>query len=55
MRNLKSIYELLDEAEQRGVDSESLFVNPNDVFTLDSDNFHPEDADIEQETDEAED
>jgi len=52
MKNLKSIRQLLDEAEQDGVDSESIFVNPNDVFTLDSNDFNPEDADIEEDTDE---
>jgi len=43
------------EAEQDGVDSESIFVNPTDVYILDSDNFNPEDADIEEEIEEAED
>jgi len=55
MKNLKSIRQLLDEAQQDGVDSESLFVDPNGVFTLDSNKFNPKDVDIEEETDEEED
>jgi hypothetical protein len=52
VKNLKSIRQLLDEAERDGIDSESIFVNANDIYILDSDDFNPEDGDIEEETDE---